>query len=239
MSVMSTESCVNWCKPSRQYSFSKKAEVIIIKTLILCNGPEVRINGILKQLLPVAGKPILRRTVDLLRDRGQNDITIVTGNPKLMFDDVPSYDPGPDEPGTAVGLSSSELWSQKAPTLLLLGDVFYTEEAIDTILAPTDEDWQFYCRFGYNQDGSLGGGEGWAVKFKPKVGPKYRGVLISLSRRKLPDCHFWQHYRAMNGADPLVHVDFGYRIIIDDLTEDFDTRESYQRWLKKYHATVT
>ncbi len=204
-----------------------------MRVLILCNGPRVEINGVLKQLLPVDGVPLLDRTIQQLWSRGVADIWIVTNEPELMHPQVNVYSPDVEN-GSAVGLSSYELWSFNFTTILLLGDVYYTEEAIDAILGHPAHSWTFFCRFGYNPDGSLGGGEGWAVKFRPAHISEYIRTLDLLSgRQDLPTKHFWQHYRMINRADPEKHEDLGNRVIIDDLTEDFDTPEVYRRWLRR------
>lgn len=208
-----------------------------MRILILCNGPTIRLAGSLpKQLTPVDGEPILHRTVRLLRERGETDITVVGSDPDLIVKDAGWFSPGVDQPGQPAGLSSSELWSYWKPTILLLGDVFYTEYAIDVILDTYVHTWTLFCRFGYNQDGSLGGGEGWGVKFLPVDNFRYRRTLEKLSRDGLPVCHFWQQYRAMNFANPLEHKDLGNRVIIDDLTEDFDSFSDYRNWLRRYHS---
>lgn len=208
-----------------------------MRILILCNGPTVCLAGNLpKQLTPVDGEPILHRTVRLLRERGQDDITVVGSDSDLMVKEAKWFSPGVDEPGQPAGLSSSELWSYHQDNILLLGDVFYTKEAINTILETPVKTWTLFCRFGYNPDGSLGGGEGWAVKFPSSENFRYLRTLDKLSRGGLPVCHFWQQYRAMNFANPLEHKDLGNRVIIDDLTEDFDSFSDYRNWLRRYHS---
>lgn len=189
----------------------------------------------LKQLLPVPRVSVLGRILNQLWLRGFSDIWIVTNTPELMPPNVNIFSPDEEPRNAAVGLSSTELWSFTTTTVLLLGDVYYTDAAVDTILGHPAYSWTFFCRFGYNPDGTLGGGEGWAVKFRANHIARYRRVLETLQRRgDLQTKHFWQHYRMMCNQNPREHRELWGHVIIDDLTEDFDSPEAYHRWLEKY-----
>lgn len=211
------------------------------QVIILCNGTDAGWNGHLgvrKQLIPVDGEPILCRTVRQLTERGVSSLTIATSHRELEVPGADIFVPGEaptyrnsHPPGLAV--SPLFVWSDQ-PTILLLGDVRYSDAAMDTIVRPVDS-WTFYCRFGpTGPDSQPIGGEGWAIQFNPADLVQYLSVLLKLDDLAIPGQHWWQQYRMMNGADPLVHRVLGTPVIIDDETEDFDYPSDLDRWLSRH-----
>lgn len=190
-----------------------------------------------KQLLPVNGIPVITWTEQQVMNRGAFPTTL-TNDPRVA-DAVVHSTPFKGSRSAVAGLEGVDLWSTKGRTIYLLGDTCYSSAAISQILAPSDTPWELFCRFGYNPDGSLGGGEGWAVSFSPEAHWGYRCVLEHLAHlHQLTGrtSHFWEQYRLMNGSPIDEHKVLPMARIIDDETEDFDSPKSYATWKSTWEA---
>lgn len=98
--------------------------------------------GIPKQLAPVQGEPVIKRTIRQLKERKYNDIYVTVreygqfGN----LDVIEYIKPVNEYPIDRI-YGAKDL----VPCLFLFGDVYYTDDALDAILAD-DHDWWFYGR---------------------------------------------------------------------------------------------
>jgi choline kinase len=115
-----------------------------ITALILCAGTGERwgdFTGSPKQLAPINNESLLQRTVRLLKSRKIDSIHIISHDERLRLEGCHFFRPE-NSRWTAETLSSTrELWTER--TLILLGDVFFSEKAMDCITgfegrAPTD-----------------------------------------------------------------------------------------------------
>lgn len=190
-----------------------------------------------KQLLPVNGIPVISWTEQQCMNRGAFPTTL-TNDPQVA-DAVVHSTPFKGSRSAVAGLEAMNLWSTIGRTIYLLGDTYYSSAAISQILAPSPHPWEFFCRFGYNPDGTLGGGEGWAVSFGPEAHVQYARILRRLERlhqRTGRTSHFWEQYRMMNDSPIDEHKVLPMAHIIDDETEDFDSPESYEAWTTTWGA---
>lgn len=101
---------------------------------ITAAGSSTRFNGQTKQLLPVDGEPIIRRTIRLVREYDPDiPIYVVTWKPDLKFDDVLVVDTvKPTNTVTDTILFTEPWWSQT--NVFLLGDVVYYPQSLRKIL---------------------------------------------------------------------------------------------------------
>lgn len=220
-----------------------------MRAILLCGGRETRWGNYLgcpKQLIPINGVPILRRTVKQLQDRGVHDITIVgkdarftaSGAATLFLTDEQLWPTGSDADKF---LSSRHLWDREGRTLVVYGDCYFTERAMDTIVMDTDRSWKLFCRFGPNdREGNPQGGECFVQSFFPEHIEEHELALWRIASLNLEQCGGWEHYRAINGVpdDKLrTHVRLERHHEIDDLTDDFDFPSDYEAWIKKFHRT--
>lgn len=98
--------------------------------------------GIPKQLAVVNGEPVIKRAIRLLKERGIDDIWVTVREYGQYGDlGVNEYITSPNE------VSIDRVWGAKelSPCIYLYGDVYYTEDAIDTILKD-ESDWRFFGR---------------------------------------------------------------------------------------------
>src|SRR5688500_1447670 len=104
-----------------------------MRVIILANGQN-RLN----HLVEIDGEPIISRTFRLLVARGVVP-TVATSRieiSSLLRPEIPIYHPAPEPRHTVLGKSVVGLFSTTEPTLLLLGDVYFSEAAIDRMLIP-------------------------------------------------------------------------------------------------------
>lgn len=81
-----------------------------------------------RQLVPIAGEPLLVRVIRELGERGQRT-TVVTDVPEIIATGYDYFSPSQTDTIFHTLLSTRELWQGRV--LVLLGDVFYTDEFYD------------------------------------------------------------------------------------------------------------
>ena len=114
---------------------------MIGRVILMCAGRAERWGkylGVHKHLIVFDGEPLLDRTLRLIRQHTSAPIVIVAFDPQYARDGCERFEPqhGPtDFCDTDKFLSSAELWSDTGQTVILYGDVFFTEQAMQTILS--------------------------------------------------------------------------------------------------------
>jgi molybdopterin-guanine dinucleotide biosynthesis protein A len=216
------------------------------RVIVCCAGSAQRWGNYLgapKHLVPVDGVPLIKRTVDQLRARGFTSIFITLPGLDMRYAvaQAEQVTPLPSMfilPDTGLG-GSAAYWHQQEPTLVLLGDVAFSEAAMDTIAAAraTDVTW-----FGRKGDGSLGKyGEIFAALIPVERQAAVRSAaatVVALRHDKLISrISGWELYAVLNNIDPTAPVPAANWINIDDETEGFDFREEYEAWMRKHRGT--
>lgn len=198
-------------------------------------------TGYPKHFIEIDGERILDRTVRLLAPRVE---IVVSGHPdpRYKYPDAALWVPyrNTDLLDADNVLSTRPVWSRDDRTVILYGDCYYTEEAIETILAFAPREWQLFCRFEPSAITGKPWGEPWAWSLWPEhheehVAAHFRTIDLVRSG-VLWRCGAWEHYRAMCGLpDERMgiehHGDYGRATVIDDWTEDFDFPVDLDRFL--------
>jgi choline kinase len=136
------------------------------KVIIMCAGSGTRWGnylGVPKQMIPVDGEPLLKRTIRLLRKNGIKNIYVTV--PKIgEFGDIDAIE--------IVGKSDTELHKflnakELAGSIFLWGDTFFTEKAIKTICR-NKKPLMFFGRFTGSEITGKRYGEIFAVKTTPE-----------------------------------------------------------------------
>ncbi|MCG7866906.1 MAG: NTP transferase domain-containing protein [Candidatus Thiodiazotropha taylori] len=110
------------------------------KIFIMCAGESKRWNnhlGVVKQMVPIDGEPLLHRTVRLLNERGFNSIHVVTNNPTISSPAVTYIKPKNHNWLVESIYSLEEYFHDE--NIILLGDVFFTPNALDQICSNTQD----------------------------------------------------------------------------------------------------
>lgn len=199
--------------------------------LILCAGDGTRWDEYLdipKQLASFNGEAILHRMVRLLRSQGYGDITVVANDERLRLPEVGFFAPPNYRWTVETLLSTRPLWTDR--TLVLLGDVFFTEEAMATITG-TGTGVHVCGRPGFNRYTLRPYGEAFALFFDRQ---NQRRLLESIAIA-LRDAQsggrgkFWELYRSLCHYPLQQHkVDRKVFIRIEDATDDIDEPAEYE-----------
>lgn len=189
-------------------------------------------RGHRKHLLEIDGETLINRIVRLLKKNGVDDIYLVhhVDTPYQVNGAVSV--PHVNYVSNALArLATQPLWSTTGKTLIILGDVWFTEEAIATMVKPV-EGWNHYARL----SPSIATGKPGAEMFGCQFGPEDHDIYVAgLKAAGLGTD--WPAYCAMTGHDPQTPVeeirDWGMHIDIpDDGTDDFDFPQDYYRFMK-------
>lgn len=220
-----------------------------MKAIIIAAGEATRWGNYLntpKHLIEIDGEPILHRTVRLLKENGVKQIYVVSkDDPRYQVPGATQYIAKIDYENNADAdkfLSSKSLWNRNGRTIVLYGDVYFTEAAMSTICNFKSTEWTLFCRIGASKYTGTPWGECFAQSFYPEDIPKHEAALRRVAKlhkeKKIDRCGGWEHYRAMIGLpDSIIRskVFDGHYMNIDDLTDDFDYPEDYDRWIKMRH----
>jgi hypothetical protein len=187
--------------------------------------------GVPKHLIDIDGEPLLHRTVRQLV-RQVSTVWVVARNDDRYREHVGhTYTVDPNNSDMDKFYSGRALW--KGHTLIVYGDTFFTDDAIDTICGPTD-DWHLYCRpHGSSVTGSPYG-ECFAFSVPGHRHDLFRDTVVHVAGMhelgQTPRAGGWELYRALLGQSLTDHVMGEHHTVIDDFTEDFDTPADYDLW---------
>ncbi len=209
-----------------------------MRILILCGLGTKWHNylGLPKQLAPIQGQALLTRTLKQLNALGFEDIHLITKDPRLNHKRVPSFAPAEVRFSSEVLACTEVLW--KRSQLVVLGDVYYTDAALKTIINSTAPLMFFGC-----PTPNLYTGTAWpelyALKFtRPAILDLKKALALTIQdaeqggRGKL-----WELLMALRGYSlvriretlNLGSIEGAFFTTISDLTDDIDTAEDYQR----------
>jgi len=207
------------------------------KILILCAGEHKRwanYLGIPKQLISINGESLLERMVRLLRNKGYYNIVIVSHDERLRLSNCGFFRPSSFRWIAQTLLSTYSLWTDK--TIILLGDVFFTERAINTI-TKSSRGINVYGRPNVSRFTFTKYGEIFALLFDKNNWDKIKAHAEIVcrdaglgGRGKL-----WEFYRSLAGY-PLTEHKIENEIFntIHDLTDDIDDPAKYDRIIRIY-----
>jgi hypothetical protein len=204
---------------------------------IMAQGEGKRWNnylGIPKHEVVVDGEMLLERTVRLLKERGEQDIIICT--PK-QYDFAKCVEYPNNDLEIDRFLASQKAWVD-GENVFLYGDCFYTEDAMDVVLG-YHKPYTKLLFFGRSTGSRVTGsrhGEVFAVRSACK---EYLKELLESLRsmylnKSIKRAQGWELYRIHKGLNLSSHKIVGDFVTIDDWTDDFDTPEDYERFIKRY-----
>lgn len=193
--------------------------------------------GLPKHLVPVNGRPLLARTVDQFAAHGQ---VIVIGPADARYrlpgaELVTLLQPYPTGTSMDKLFATQHLWSTSVRTVILWGDCYYSDEAVDAIVDCDSPDPHWFRRPGP----STITGHPWDESFALSFLPEHHARLLEVAEhvnRELPAhrIHMWNHYALWLGANPRDVNSVArtpHQTHIDDFTDDIDTWEQYCSWL--------
>lgn len=134
--------------------------------------------------------------------------------------------------------SSMSFWNNSGRTIVVFGDVWFSEEAVKTILTKTFP-IEFYGRFGPSKITGSPYGELFGIAFDYSEHGTVVGGLSAVAnafkKGIIARAAIWELYSWMNNLQPLTkHIKANYFTEINDFTEDFDFPRDYDIWLKRF-----
>ena len=206
--------------------------------IVLAAGEGKRWNNytdVPKHLLEIDGESLIQRTTRQISAYADKTFVVGTDDSyKTEFSElfIPEKKKSPLEMHKFS--SSEELWSER--TVLLFGDVYYTDEAISTIVQDT-KDFTFFLRSGPSSFTQKPYGEIYAFSFLDSIHRKLEeSIDILLIQHDIYSAGGWSLMRHLLGISHRSrskdHLTKGHYIEIDDWTEDFDHPIDLDRWLE-------
>jgi len=203
-----------------------------MRAFIIAAGRGSRWNdylGVKKQMIDV-GEPLLHRTIKQLKKRGC-DVTVTVPR-RGYYGRIPAKQ--------RVGKDDTEIdkiLNTSNADFLFLGDVYYTEEAMDTILS-CKEPFMFFGILGRSTFSKGLKGEIYAVKVNDHLYKKAKELKQLYKSGKVERCKLWELYRYTMGMPFHMKRTGDKFTTIDDATYDFDTPKDYLKWRRAMQMTI-
>ena len=184
-----------------------------------------------RQLSEINGEPIIKRTIRLLKENGIIDI-IITSHDK-RFDNLgveryePKYNDWNYKDKTGYWLSAFPIELLNQPITFLFGDVYYSENAIKTIVNTKTKENLFFCTY-ENKDKRYIKHHDEPLAYKVVDYIMFKEHIDRVKRLKdegkcCREPIVWELYRSINNQDINVHVMTNNYIAINDESCDIDT----------------
>lgn len=184
-----------------------------------------------KHLVTIEGEILLNRIYKQFRDF-TDDIVILSRDPRYQVGDA-RLEPPLDGEWLDFGkiYSSNHLWSDER-TIIVFGDVYFTDEAVKTIISNTDE-YKFFMRKGPSKYTGKGHKEIFAFAFSGGMNEKIKKYIHELVDKKQGGAGAWRLYLHMNKiTHPRDYFKSDGYVEINDWTDDFDYPEDILKWEK-------
>lgn len=221
------------------------------QVIVLCGGLSARWNGYQgvknKHLVRVNGEVLLARTVALVRKHHLHSLTVLVpaGESAAYAEQVPSevlIKTVPAPPSGVVTpawkyLSSEAFCARGQDTIILLGDVWFSEDAMHRIFTHQTGPW---TAFGRHRASALTGcpyGEIFALRF---ADPDWHFETVKLldllykAHLCTESASGWAVLQMINDENPNIRSPGKSFVCIDDFTEDFDLPEDFDRWVRNF-----
>ena len=184
-----------------------------------------------RQLIEINGEPLVARTIRLLKENGVKDIIVTAHDKRFEGLGATRYEPKNNsyDPANHKGywLDAFPLELLTEPTIYLMGDVYFSEKAIKTILETPTDGVLFFCT--HNNESI------YYIKHHDEP-LAYKVTDIELFKKhidivkKLKDEGktgrepvTWELYRNLNGLDVNVHQMTENYVAINDESCDIDS----------------
>lgn len=229
-----------------------KTPVNVKKVIILCGGDSSRWQGYLgvmhKPLIPIMGERLLLRAIRQIRNYfpGEIDILIRSGDSayyeNLLQDEIikPRLISGSrikiENPATKY-LASLPYLSEFGDTAVLLGDVWFSDSAIESVFTKPGQSWQSFGRYRQSTCTGYPYGNFFAIRLDGNQDHKTSLVLLDrLYKASICTAHGagWAWTQLNRNEDPNIRSLGENFIDIDDFTDDFDSPSDYERWIANF-----
>jgi hypothetical protein len=219
----------------------------VTKVIILCAGDGTRwgdFRGVPKHLVEIEGQRLIDRTCSQFLSY-TNDVVVVApkDDDRYLIPNTTTYIPK-EFGGRELEkfYSSMDEWSTSERTVLVYGDVYFTDEAVETIMTNSDS-WKYFCRSTPSDITGKNCKEIFAIGFMPEKREWMVNSVMSILDLK-SSTGGWSLFRLLTGNVDVSKSDMsmfntGNHVEINDWTEDFDYPVDLETWehMRKLHQT--
>lgn len=199
--------------------------------LVLCGGPPKPFEGWgqpAKHLIEVEGEQVVARTVRQAR-KYTSDVHVIRPacDDRYEIPGAWAQDERLDHPLSRVSnmfWPSRHLWALRGRTVLLLGDVWFSDDAMLTIMQNRD-DIGVFGRMEASKVTGCGYGEIWAFAFDHTQYDNMDLAIAGVAKTRA-----LYGGGSMTGWEVRDALGASTWIEIDDFTEDFDSAEDVRKW---------
>lgn len=208
-----------------------------MKYVILADSSNPDYFVIPRQLSIVKDEPLLHRTIRLLSQNGIKDIIVSSHDSRMDDDRATRYEPKFNyydaQKGEGYWLNGFPRELLIEPITFLFGDVYYSENAIKTIIETETDSVLFFCTY-QNQNPKYFKHHDEPLAFKVKdyeLFLKHIDIMKSMYDRGKTCRHpiAWELYRSINGQDINVHEMTTNYVAINDESCDVDCLEDIEK----------
>jgi glycosyltransferase involved in cell wall biosynthesis len=203
-------------------------------------------TGVPKHMAKIQGETLLHRTVRLLRANNIKDIRITSDNPNYQIPGAKRYEPKNNVYEIDRFCNSQRIWTDSV--CFLYGDVYYTEEALKTIVETETDSMHYFGRRTPGNDKNYA--EIFAIKVQDtkQFLDNCMNIRQNLIKGAITRGIGWETYKIFSGIDLNANKKFfrewlikddnhpHFTQILDD-TEDVDTPKDY--WAIKARVEKT
>jgi len=216
---------------------------MVTHAIILCAGEEERWRnylGLSKHFIKIEGKQLIFRTIMLINKFKTEDTKIfVVGNDdryEVVGSSLFVPDKNPHDAGADKFLNSKYLWNNDGRTIVFMGDVWFSENAMKSIMEYNKKEWIIFARTAPSKITGSPFPEIFAQSFYQQHLKEHEEnlhkIVNSFHQNKINRCVGWEHYRCMIGLEPnMKHIVRNRIFEINDFTEDFDLPQDYDSWI--------
>lgn len=210
-----------------------------MRVIIACAGSQEKWGnhlGVPSHLVPLAAHhdvPLLYRTVGQAREISDDvHLTCPVGDARYRLPGVTVHEQEGSAPSEYA--ATRDLWNERGRTLLLLGDVYFTDPAMARIVSFDTCDYRVFGRAGASRHTGCPYGEIFAVSWWPQHHQRLDRLLTGVHAMRAEGTVTrppgWMLLRAWQGTRPDQHqVDLRWFVQINDLTDDIDTPADFAR----------
>jgi len=245
-----------------------------MRIIILCAGDGTRWNdylGVKKHFIPIDNEPLIKRTIRLINKYSPDaEIVVVGPNQKYKFAGcgllIPKKNKEIDNDIDKI-TNSMHIWSQTDRTILMLGDVYFTDDAMRKIINFGKHRTTFFARPYASKITGHEFRENFAISFWPENQPRLKQIISQCCvpyRKRFCKPGSWELYGRLISEDTVwqdsssgikkmflllkkvpfhqqIEVWFviskGHLVLIDDWTDDFDDKHDYDTWMENKNLT--
>lgn len=208
------------------------------RVLIIAAGDGTRWGnhlGVPKHLVEIDGEILLHRTVNQFLRYTDDVVVVAPEDQRYMIEGSTMFTPVQvNKKELDKFASSMSAWSRDGRTVIVYGDVYFTDEAIEIIMTNKDS-WRYFCRSKPSTLTGKNAKEIFAIGFEAKDAPTIASAIKRLYNSNTVTGG-WSLFRELTLGRHNVDLkdvkmfEKGMHVEIDDWTEDFDYPEDLTTW---------